>query len=763
MPFSGPLEIPNPDEESTKSLLFHIFRKESFWEGQWDAIQRTLQGLDSLVLLPTGGGKTLAFQLASLLLPGVCLAVDPLIALIDDQLDNLRSHGIDRAVGITSQLTRVERKAHLDAFARGHYLFCYVTPERLLMQGFREVLRALTAVSPVCVVAIDEVHCVSEWGHDFRPSYLNIARNTRNYCQKEGVVPPLLGLTGTASRSVLRDVQRELEIADFDAIITPETFDRPELRFEVLSCRSSEKEGRLLGLLSSMPQRFRLSQNVLFQPRGEDSATGLIFYPHVNGRFGITEGYQMLREKLGAVVGLYSGGAPRNVPADKWREAKAAYADRFKNNEITILACTKAFGMGIDKPNIRYTVHTNLPASIEGFYQEAGRAGRDRELAVCCVLVSCDHPQRAKQLLAPDTPLQEIAAVVNDVSWSEQDDITRMMYFHVSSFRGAEEELREVRRLVNELGELGKERTVAIGYSDDHERGRREKAVHRLVVVGAIEDYLMNYAQRQINIRLSGNDKEANLRAFRDYIANYDPNIKIADTVEQDMQQHLKEPLESFILRLVDRLISGFVYNTIEKSRRRSLNEMLAACSGNPTNQSVRERILAMLNWGVYSDLLEEARHQPHALSSTINDLAEQVVSPNNAAELRGQAASLLRAYPENPALLLIRSLAEALCRDRDEQVVLENLRAFVSYALSPTVWDLPLEEVIGVASTFVNQIGAKYPDLASKSVRAVLGALDFDRTAARGIVMGVQPEHSLPAVNQLLSELRVSLGKILI
>jgi len=252
---ASPLQISQPNRNIVKKFLYRIFRKESFLDGQWEAIRRTLQGKDSILLLPTSGGKSIAFQLAAMLLPGVCLVIDPLIALINDQISNLHGYGINRSIGITSQLDFDEREQAQDSFGRGQYIFCYVAPERLQMKGFRSSLRAITVNTPISLIAIDEAHCVSEWGHDFRVSYLNIARNARQYCMKDGIIPPLLGLTGTASRSVLRDVRRELEIVDFEAVITPETFDRPELNFTIESCRSDEKKNRLLGLLST----FRLS------------------------------------------------------------------------------------------------------------------------------------------------------------------------------------------------------------------------------------------------------------------------------------------------------------------------------------------------------------------------------------------------------------------------------------------------------------------------------------------------------------------------
>lgn len=246
---SKPVEV-FPSQENVKWFLNYLFRKEDFWEGQWETINRSLQGKDSVVLLPTGGGKSIAFQLAALLLTGRCIVVDPIIALIDDQIDNLDRVGIDRCVGISSQLGSREMELRLQAFSAGHYLFCYIAPERFQIEGFRQHLRTLTVATPVSLIAVDEAHCVSEWSHDFRTAYLNLGRTAREYCSSDGQEPPVVALTGTASKIVLKDVQRELEITDIDAIITPSSFDRPELQFCVLKCTSSEKANRILGFLN---------------------------------------------------------------------------------------------------------------------------------------------------------------------------------------------------------------------------------------------------------------------------------------------------------------------------------------------------------------------------------------------------------------------------------------------------------------------------------------------------------------------------------
>ncbi|PWH15813.1 MAG: hypothetical protein DDG58_10500, partial [Ardenticatenia bacterium] len=457
-----PTRFESPSREDVRWFLQYLFRKQDFREGQWETIERCLRGFDSIVLLPTGAGKSIAFQLAALLLPGRCIVVDPIISLIDDQIDNLNRVGIDRCIGITHRMKTDERALVLQAFQSGHYLFCYVAPERFQTAPFRQALRTLTTQMPISLIVVDEAHCVSEWGHDFRTAYLNLGRITREYCASQGVTPPLVALTGTASKIVLKDVQRELGIESIDAVITPKTFDRDELSFTVIPCRSEEKRACVSGLLERLPAAFNLDRSVFFRPAGTQTHAGLVFCPHVGGSYGVVEYAEELKRFLQTRVEIYSGEAPKSYDSEKWEEEKRAITRDFKRNRFSVLVCTKAFGMGIDKPNIRYTIHIGLPSSIEAFYQEAGRAGRDRGPAQCAIILSNDDPKRSQQLLSPATPLERVAQVVNETDRGQADDIVRALWFHVRSFRGERAEVEDVARLLDQLGDVESRRRVHI-------------------------------------------------------------------------------------------------------------------------------------------------------------------------------------------------------------------------------------------------------------------------------------------------------------
>ena len=372
VPSVDSLEITSWDEEVLQYFLQYVFRFSSFKEGQQEGIERILSRKDSIILLPTGSGKSLIYQLASLLVPGKIIVISPLTSLIIDQIDNLFYQGVDCASAIYHGNTT---DASDTSFSDPRITLTYISPERLQVKSFRDSIDNLLIKNSVFAVAVDEAHCVSEWGHDFRTAYLNIGRTSREVFQKNGKLPVIVALTGTASSAVLKDVQRELNIHDYDAIITPETFDRKELRFHVFKSSSKSKQRQLDSVINNyIPSQFQQNPARFFGLSNDNSNGGIVFCPHVNGDFGV----QKVCRQLAALApsDYYSGAAPKDFNGN-WDAQKHKVSSAFKSNQINLLVATKAFGMGIDKPNVRFTVHYGIPGSIESFYQEAGRAGRD--------------------------------------------------------------------------------------------------------------------------------------------------------------------------------------------------------------------------------------------------------------------------------------------------------------------------------------------------------------------------------------------------
>jgi len=416
----------NRDNERMGHLNFFLqsfFRKESFREGQVEILSKALQKKNPIALLPTGAGKSLTYQIASLLQPGLTIVVDPIKALMKDQDDNLKEASIDGTVYINSTLSAQEKENNIRRYVNGEFLFAFISPERFVIDNFRNRIATIPRYRNFSYCVIDEAHCVSEWGHDFRTAYLKLGDNSRNFCfsgnsDKNGRMIPIttIGLTGTASFDVLSDVQREVGLQNESDIIRPEKLEREELKFKIKPVTANlvaaetdwniknavyaETKEKLLNILQSdLLEEFNEDSFENFiGVNGENSNCGIIFCPHTGGTDvsvqRIAEFLKIRFPRVAHLIGEYHGKGDS--------EDQELTQNNFKANNVTLLIATKAFGMGIDKPNIRFTIHITHPISIEGFYQEAGRAGRDRKKAICYILHSSNLKLQNQHTVARD-------------------------------------------------------------------------------------------------------------------------------------------------------------------------------------------------------------------------------------------------------------------------------------------------------------------------------------------------------------------------
>lgn len=468
-------------------FLQNIFQKDRFRKGQLPILNRALKNRTVIGLLPTGGGKSLTYQLAALLQPGITIVIDPIRSLMVDQFEGLLSMGIGKCDFINSILSREEKEFVQDKIlplGKTQFLFC--SPERLVIQEFRDALKKTNDNGyffSYCV--IDEAHCVSEWGHDFRTPYLNLGENAITHCKTiDGTNIPIFGLTATASFDVLADIERELKIAKNDgkAIVRYENSVRDEINYQIrrivlpengvkvnkksignrkkmeaqtiiksinehdklllkyndptlyaeilkktftdylpISEREATDEGEFI---QSQTERVLLNDSDLpFEKNGDGKYNYgiIIFCPHRSGELGVDYYVNGLNAPDDEIV--FFKGSSDSLDKDKEDYISFENLRLFKENEASVMVATKAFGMGIDKPNVRLTVHCNIASSIESFVQESGRAGRDGKTSLSVILYN-NQIDRDRQVLEN---------------------------FHKKSFKGADKERSVIWELRNKI------------------------------------------------------------------------------------------------------------------------------------------------------------------------------------------------------------------------------------------------------------------------------------------------------------------------
>ncbi len=358
------------------------FGLTAFRPGQREVISQIVAGHDCLCVMPTGGGKSLCFQLPTLIRPGLTIVVSPLIALMKDQVDTLARRGISAAL-INSTLTNSEQSDRLAAMSAGKYSMVYVAPERLRNQRFLDAIRA----TPIQLLAVDEAHCISEWGHDFRPDYARIGR----FRQALGGVQTV-ALTATATPRVRQDICDILNLRQPKQFVTG--FARTNLHLGSLYCNGDrEKDMAVLDFLS------------------QDRGSGIIYAATRKRCESLVE---LIEKKTKLAIGAYHAGLTL--------DQRKFIQEQFMTGKLKAIVATNAFGMGIDKADLRYVIHYNLPGSIEAYYQEAGRAGRDGLPSQCVVLYSPQDRYIQEFFIENSNPSRDLIAKVYEFICDLPDD-----------------------------------------------------------------------------------------------------------------------------------------------------------------------------------------------------------------------------------------------------------------------------------------------------------------------------------------------------
>lgn len=352
--------------ETKEDILRRYFGYTSFRQGQEEMVDALLKGRDALCVMPTGAGKSICYQVPALLLPGVTLVISPLISLMKDQVESLTQAGV-RAAFLNSSLTSAQYSRALRNLESGQYKIVYVAPERLSTESFQMAISRLS----VSLVAVDEAHCVSQWGQDFRPDYLKIASFVESLPQR----PAVGAFTATATKAVRGDMAALLHLKDPVRVTTG--FDRPNLYFGVQT-----PHNKPLALLALLEQR-----------------TGKSGIVYCATRRAVEEVEALLNEK-GISATRYHAGLPE--------EERRRNQEDFVYDRKAVMVATNAFGMGIDKSNVSFVIHYNMPKNLESYYQEAGRAGRDGGPAACILLYSPQDVRTNRFLIENSEPNPEL-------------------------------------------------------------------------------------------------------------------------------------------------------------------------------------------------------------------------------------------------------------------------------------------------------------------------------------------------------------------
>ena len=707
------------DEELVASFLKDFFRKKQLRDGQMPIIRNILSQKATIGLLPTSAGKSICYQLASLLTPGITFVVDPIVFLMQDQVLSLSGQ-----FGITKVATwhagdNITRDKIGELMSTN--IMVFMTPERFLRPTFRSAMNGLLAADLyVNYAVIDEAHCVSMWGHEFRPPYLMLERCFRYYCSLRGRAPVVVALTGTASQLVLIDLKRELQIEEFDAIVRPKSFDREELTYNVVSCPSGNKRETLNTLLKTIAQRLGVNDvtsdayGILFAHR-PDQVWKLYgeFAGSANAHITQIASGEGSNEEI--AVGLASGSMPKETPieGDIWKEYKSKILPLFKRGRVRMLIGNAAIAVGIDNEYLNYVMAYCTPNSLESLGQQWGRAGRRSQQSQCYLIFSDDNPDATDQWLNGKI----------DQMPRRRDDLGTISYFHSQTFPGEKVDIEGTLKVISQLYRAEKDA--------DGRRSIKEGANKRcqyylsfLIMMGLVEDFevtgMSSKTQYHAKFHPIVEEGEENkirehlIQSLQNYLSRYHP------ITEDEVATNLDERPEGRLSGKIVGYLINFIYEQIAYQRKESIRTIVDFCRDDDLSpEAIRRRMRAFFDrHPKFSDRLDAIADGETDIKAA-NEIVQLIEGNDDAEHLYWETRRLLderfradwaaislsaKMYREKTLSPSSQFLFEQLVnklRERDptdkQQAFLssffDNLRVIDSY-LNESVWETLISEL---------------------------------------------------------------------
>ena len=677
----------NSDEKPLLFLLWNLFLQSysslsydslKFREGQLPIIANILSRNDTIGLLPTGSGKSVCYQLAAVLQPAVSFVVCPIKSLMYDQKADLDSAYFTRTNHITGDYDASEKARIQNEFGRGKYFFIFISPERFQVKTFRDYFRSVNKRYNIAYAIIDEAHCLSEWGHDFRTSYLNLSATIQRLCSDFN----FLGLTATASLKVLTDLQIEFGIKQ-ENVKTPLDYSREELEFNIIDDKG-KKDTEIVNLLKRLDEE----ENIL-DLNDDQTKCGIIFTPTVNGRSGCYPLSEKLSNVLDTEVNYYSGSIPRIngmeiMSSNEFDSYKRRIQDGFKANKFSVLTATKAFGMGVNKGNIHYTVHYGVPGSMESLYQEAGRAGRDKarfkvKKAQCYVLLSkCPDQQLLDQVWDRNTTLTALQDISNEVT----GDVNSNLFLFLIGQDSIKKEFDIIRKLYQSYALSGATGVTVRGSEINSNKAQTEKAIYRLSQIGVIRDWT-------IESFFGGGEFEVEFREFTEgtikdaliaTIRKYEPAFSFDSFEEEENYVYRKilneAPADYTEVDKVILLLLQWSYVNFANSRRQSLKTVYENCvefADNPgKKEEFKQRIENYFKFSEATYILQHIAENPMNYGKWFevfyqleeNKLIDKFITVRQQESLRDNLSRFLESYMGNIGLDLISGLVRLMLDD---------------------------------------------------------------------------------------------------